>query len=227
MAKYNSDIHHRRSIRLQRYDYSREGLYFITICTQNRECLFGEIVGANGIRPNENAGVCHTGVCHTPLPTGTPTMVLSEIGKIVENEWVKSAKIRAEIEIHAYCVMPNHFHAIAEIVAVDTYNDGTPVPNGTPVGANGIRPNENAGVCNAGVCHTPLPTGTSVRANGIRPNEQLPDNTNAGVCHTPLRAPSKTVGALVRGFKSAVTKQIGFSPWQRNYFEHIIRDWQS
>jgi REP element-mobilizing transposase RayT len=35
------------------------------------------------------------------------------------------------------------------------------------------------------------------------------------------------VGALVRGFKSAVTKQIGFSPWQRNYFEHIIRDWQS
>jgi hypothetical protein len=151
-------------------------LYFITICTQNRECLFGEIVGANGMRPNENMGVCNGGVCHTPprhtpvpngapvrangirpdeqlpneqlpdntnggvchtpprhtpprhtpVPTGTPTMVLSEIGKIVENEWVKSAEIRAEIEIHAYCVMPNHFHAIAEIVAVDTYNDGTP-----------------------------------------------------------------------------------------------------
>jgi len=41
--KYNPDIHHRRSIRLKGYDYSQAGLYFITICTQNRLCLFGEI----------------------------------------------------------------------------------------------------------------------------------------------------------------------------------------
>ena len=41
--KYNPDIHHRRSIRLKGYDYSKEGLYFITTCTQNRLCLFGEI----------------------------------------------------------------------------------------------------------------------------------------------------------------------------------------
>jgi putative transposase len=41
---YNPDIHHRRSIRLVGYDYSRSGAYFITICTHNRECIFGEIV---------------------------------------------------------------------------------------------------------------------------------------------------------------------------------------
>jgi hypothetical protein len=41
--KYNPDIHHRRSIRLKGYDYSQSWLYFITICTQNRLCLFGEI----------------------------------------------------------------------------------------------------------------------------------------------------------------------------------------
>jgi len=40
---YNPDIHHRRSIRLKGYDYSQEGLYFATICVQNRKCLFGEI----------------------------------------------------------------------------------------------------------------------------------------------------------------------------------------
>jgi len=40
---YNSNIHHRRSTRLKGYDYSREGLYFITICTQNKESLFGQI----------------------------------------------------------------------------------------------------------------------------------------------------------------------------------------
>jgi putative transposase len=41
--KFNPEIHHRRSIRLQGYDYSRAGLYFITICTQARKCLFGVI----------------------------------------------------------------------------------------------------------------------------------------------------------------------------------------
>jgi len=42
--KYNPDIHHRRSIRLKGYDYSQDGAYFVTICTQNRECLFGQPV---------------------------------------------------------------------------------------------------------------------------------------------------------------------------------------
>ena len=42
--KYNPEKQHRRSIRLKGYDYSQPGAYFITICTQGRECLFGEIV---------------------------------------------------------------------------------------------------------------------------------------------------------------------------------------
>ena len=37
---------HRRSIRLQGYDYAQAGAYFVTVCTQNRECMFGHIVGA-------------------------------------------------------------------------------------------------------------------------------------------------------------------------------------
>ncbi|OQB31802.1 MAG: hypothetical protein BWY08_00343 [Bacteroidetes bacterium ADurb.Bin174] len=40
---YNPNKHHRRSIRLKGYDYSQAGLYYITICTQNRACLFGKI----------------------------------------------------------------------------------------------------------------------------------------------------------------------------------------
>jgi len=43
---YNPNKHHRRSIRLKGYDYSKAGLYFITICCQDRACMFGEIVGA-------------------------------------------------------------------------------------------------------------------------------------------------------------------------------------
>jgi len=48
-----------------------------------------------------------------------------------------------------------------------------------------------------------------------------------GVCNTPLQSPSKTIGAIIRGFKSAVSKQLGYSVWQRDYFEHIIRDEKS
>jgi REP element-mobilizing transposase RayT len=53
-----------------------------------------------------------------------------------------------------------------------------------------------------------------------------------GVCKTPLRSPTQTVGAIVRGYKSSVTRQLGLMGfdeklWQRNYFEHIIRNEQS
>ena len=87
--KYNPDIHHRRSMRLQGYDYSSPGAYFVTICTQNRECLFGEIVARK--------------------------MVLNDAGKIVADEWIKTGDIRDEIELDAWVVMPNHFHGIVMI----------------------------------------------------------------------------------------------------------------
>lgn len=55
---------------------------------------------------------------------------------------------------------------------------------------------------------------------------------NKGECNSPLRSPSNTIGAIVRGYKSAVTKQInllgpGTVVWQRNYYEHIIRNEQA
>ena len=46
---YNPNIHNHRSIRLKGYDYSQAGLYFITICVQNRKCLFGDIIAGKMI----------------------------------------------------------------------------------------------------------------------------------------------------------------------------------
>jgi putative transposase len=83
------ESHHRRSIRLQGYDYSQSGAYFITLCTHERQNLFGEIRGGE--------------------------MILNEIGIIVREEWEKSAVMRAEIELGEYVVMPNHVHAIVWI----------------------------------------------------------------------------------------------------------------
>jgi len=66
----------------------------------------------------------------------------------------------------------------------------------------------------------------AVGANCIRPDEIRPNkkHNEKGECNSPLRSPSQTVGAIVRGYKSAVSRQIGFPIWQRNYHEHIIRD---
>jgi len=78
-------------------------LYFITICTQNKEKIFGEItnVGAHCMCPNRESNT---------------KMILSEYGKIVEEEINKTNKIRENIEINEYVIMPNHVHFIIEII---------------------------------------------------------------------------------------------------------------
>ncbi len=91
------------SARLQTWDYADNGLYFITICTANRECLFGEIVETQ---------------CIASLPAlPNSQMQLNDLGKIVEKEWLKTTEVRPDmnLELCEYVVMPNHFHAIIYI----------------------------------------------------------------------------------------------------------------
>ncbi|MFA6271438.1 MAG: transposase [Candidatus Paceibacterota bacterium] len=86
MIRYNPDIHHRRSIRLNGYDYSQAGAYFVTICVHERECLLGEIVDEE--------------------------MQLNQSGRIVAAEWIRLGELRKEIELGESVVMPNHFHGV-------------------------------------------------------------------------------------------------------------------
>jgi putative transposase len=72
------------------WDYSWRGTYFVTVCTSDHKCFFGEIKG-DKMHPNE-------------------------YGKIVENEWKKSFEIRKELQCDGFVLMPNHIHAIAQIV---------------------------------------------------------------------------------------------------------------
>jgi REP element-mobilizing transposase RayT len=74
------------STRLQGYDYTQPGAYFITIVTYNRACLFGKIINGE--------------------------MILNEYGEIVKNEWEKTGIIRPNIIIDKYIIMPNHLHGI-------------------------------------------------------------------------------------------------------------------
>jgi len=83
-------IKKRRSIRLKGYDYSREGAYFVTICGQNRKCLFGEIVNGK--------------------------MVLNDAGRMVESVWNEIPKYYPGIDIDVCQIMPDHIHGIVVIV---------------------------------------------------------------------------------------------------------------
>ncbi|MHA1344653.1 MAG: transposase [Promethearchaeota archaeon] len=91
--KYN-----RKSIRLRDYDYSQPGLYFITICTQNKLCLFGQI-------KNEK-------------------MILNNAGEMVKKCWLEIPKHHSNVVLHKYIIMPNHIHGIIEIVGVQNIEPG-------------------------------------------------------------------------------------------------------
>ena len=99
--RYDPTKHHRRSIRLREYDYGQAGAYFVTVCTQDRECLFGEVVDGG--------------------------MVLNAPGKVVAAVWLRSAVIRGEIELDVFVVMPNHLHGIVVIRDVGAHGRA-PVP---------------------------------------------------------------------------------------------------
>lgn len=164
--KYNPEKHHRRSIRLQGYDYSRPGSYFITICTYNREQLYGKIV-------NEK-------------------MVLNEYGKMVEKCWMEIPVHFPHVELDVYVVMPDHLHGIIVIT--------------------------NMGLRNANV------VGSQHAVN----LHLMPQQNRCEQFGKPI---SGTIPTIIRSYKSAVTKQInqyrntpGAPVWQRNYYEHIIRN---
>ena len=201
MNKYNPNIHHRRSIRLKGYDYTQAGLYFITICCHHRKCLFGEI--KNG------------------------EMTLNDAGMMVENEWLKLPERFTNIQLHEYIVMPNHFHAILEIVGatlVVAQND-TVVRNDVIVQNDVIVRNDAATQNNA--------VNQNDDKQLVQPKGQPKGFAPKG--ETKI----KTVGDMVGAFQSIVTvqyirgvKTMGWTPfngklWQRNYYEHIIRNEKS
>ena len=168
---YNPEIHRRRSIRLQGYDYSQAGAYFLTICTHERKCLFGEITDDK--------------------------MHLNDAGRIVAEEWLKTPVIRAEIELDEWVVMPNHFHGIAVI---------------TDTGATNRH-------------------GAKKRNTDDRPVGRCSGRFNGRPPVAPTGPKPKSIGAMMSGFKSSVTSRVnayrqlsGSEVWQRNYWDHIIRN---
>jgi putative transposase len=206
---------YRKSVRFKGYDYSKPGLYYITICTQDRKCIFGEIVGVG---------------------SSDPKMKLNDMGKMVEDVWkllpnkqprVKNPRFsrnlskslftaslhpwtesprfsrslnKYPVKLDVFQIMPNHVHFIIQI---------TDNRRGAPRGHPGRD--------------EPYPYGGCPNQSGGHKTRPYRANMNI------------TLGDIVGGFKSLTTneyihgvKQYGWKPfdkciWQRNYWEHVIR----
>ena len=134
-----SNLPNRKQYRLEDYDYSLPGAYFITLCTKNRTNCFWNDVGARIARPLKDT--------------------LSNYGIIVKNSIKSIPKHYSSITVDNYVIMPDHIHLLLQI---HTDSDG--------------------------------------RA---------------------MRAP--TISTVVNQMKGCVTKQIGFSVWQKLFHDHIVR----
>ena len=169
--KYDAKIHHRRSIRLHSYDYALPGAYFVTLCAFRKQCIFGCVVED---RMDENA-----------------------CGKIAREQWLESARIRRELELDAFIVMPNHLHGILWILG----------PKGEHVGPSGARPGPNAIRS-----HEPgrTPFGPTNRIPAMRPHSLA--SWAAGF----KSAVTSRIRRLWNRPRAAV--------WQEDYFERVIRD---
>ena len=107
-AKYNQDIHHRKSIRLRGYDYTGEGAYYITVVTHGRFWLFGDIVDGD--------------------------MRLNNAGQIIVDAWKWLGIQYQYVALDSYVVMPNHLHGVIVIADPDTDNSGNWSVHRKPLG---------------------------------------------------------------------------------------------
>lgn len=165
----------RRSIRLKEYNYSQNGTYFITICTQDRECLFGNVV------------------CRE--------MVVNDAGSMVQKWWLELKNKFSTIVIDEYVVMPNHFHGLITMV--------------NPVGAD-LR-----------VCPDSISDSRGAKCDektGAECLEKMGAHIGAPLPEMMQWFKTMTTNEYIRGVKQNQWPSFNQRLWQRNYYEHIVRD---
>jgi REP element-mobilizing transposase RayT len=156
-------------------------------------------------------------------------MQLSDFGKIIEHEWIKSFEIRKELFLHQYVIMPNHIHTIVEI-----YHENRDDLYGKTQCLN-IDIETNGRVS--------LPPNVTPNATNSDTSIELIDPQLLSIKRNPPKRLPKSISSFIAGFKSAVnTKidgfidehQLGIPKYNRknhyfqpNYHDHIVRnDWE-
>jgi len=204
---YNSNIHHRRSIRLKGYDYTQQGAYFVTICTHQRNCLFGEIVDGE-IKLNTN-------------------------GEIARGSWLSIPRHFKNVELDEFVIMPNHLHGIIIIESSEVAGEAL---------ANQDFSQLFSEVAGEALANQDFSQLFSEVAGEALANQDFSKQQNlSSQCFAPTVYTGETIkingtkpqslAAITQNYKSVSTRQInrmnkakGNVIWQRNYYEHIIRN---
>ncbi len=196
------DEFRRRSIRLPGHDYAGEAVYFVTLCTWEKQNIFGTI--KNGI------------------------VQLSPFGEIVNSEWLRTPQIRHEILLGAYIIMPNHFHAVVVFVGAhggapcrlggeqdpektDSFPEKSLDSTRTLAQGNTAEKGEGSG---DGLC-----SSKGVRAHGRAPL-RVPHSLGSMIAGF-----KSTTTVQINVMRNTPRAPV----WQRNYWEHVMRDeedWQ-
>jgi putative transposase len=156
--KYNPDIHQRRSLRLQGYDYSKAGAYFMTLCTQHRACLFG-VIADNEMR-------------------------LNDAGWMIKRWYSELENKYPDIQCDEFVCMPNHIHCIVVNVGAD------------------LR----------------------VRPLRVRPHSNKGEHIGSPLQDVVQWFKTMTTNEYIRGVKQNRWPPFPGKLWQRNYWEHIVRN---
>ena len=190
MQQYDPKRHHRKSIRLKGYDYSQAGLYFVTICCQNRTYLFGEIINRE--------------------------MMLNDAGQMIEKWYCELENKFLDIKCREMIVMPNHIHFI--------------IQNDPSVGTDlRVCPSNETVPCRPIVPERPVvPVAPNEHANTMG-EHTLGENTLGEHVGSPLHRvmqwfKTMTTNEYIRGVKNNNWQSFDGKLWQRNYYEHIIRN---
>ncbi|WP_433830547.1 transposase [Flavobacterium anhuiense] len=225
------------SQRLQNWDYSSEAVYFLTIVTKDRKCIFGVIEEEK--------------------------MILNENGKIVENELLKSIKTRKNWFFHNWIIMPNHIHLLIEIVETHScastlsisatenntisdsnflsetgYNDlgnslstyGRETHSCAPL-QNQSDVNSDSNLHESHIVETHSCASTSsISTTGDNTNTVSTSSISATKTNSESKFSRKnhSISSFVAIFKSVTTRQINGSEsiWQANYHDHIVRNYK-
>lgn len=158
------DLSERKSTRLSGYDYSKPGMYFVTMVTQGRDFRFWN-VGATPCGCPINSNRLHIRSCGR----------INDSGHMIQKWWEQIPDKFSNISIDEYIIMPNHFHGIIVINSNDS--------RGQPHGA--------------------APTVIGDVINWFK---------------------TKTTNDYIRCVRLGIYPEFDRRLWQRNYYDHIIRD---
>ena len=198
MPSYNPQKHHRRSIRLQGYDYTQAGVYFITIVIYQRENLFGEIVNGE--------------------------MHLNALGKMAQREWERLPQRFKTIELDEFIIMPNHAHGIIVITVIrrgtaETGNNANELLSRRAPTQPFDQPNPGTAGLEQDVealMSRRAPTGND---DHIPTREQF-GKPVPGSIPTILRSYKSAVTLRAHRMREGTTGPV----WQRDYYERVIRN---